>query len=226
LNFHDPLADRIHNGDCHAVARLLVKLGVGIDGSRFIKHIIGKALQPPALTGRQLADSSAAERKRRAVFRFALIRLLCSLDGQSVFAEIAGAEINAVLVLRIQTKGGFAARLEAPSVLPLVFSVGGEGGTVVSDWWARADKFTDGSFSSANISQMIRAQNDLYMVVPDATADRDDLMTELKEGGLSPAELQRSARRIFRFIMRTQSFKGAAVADDQTRCDFFRRYTC
>ena len=100
----------------------------------------------------------------------------------------------------------------------------GYDGIVMSDWWARADKFTDGSFSSANISQMIRAQNDLYMVVPDATADRDDLMTELKEGGLSPAELQRSARRIFRFIMRTQSFKGAAVADDQTRCDFFRRY--
>ena len=100
----------------------------------------------------------------------------------------------------------------------------GYDGIVMSDWWARADKFSDGSFSSANISQMIRAQNDLYMVVPDATADRDDLMTELKEGGLSLAELQRSARRIFRFIMRTQSFKGAAVADDQTRCDFFRRY--
>ena len=49
--------------------------------------------------------------------------------GKSVFAGIAGAEINAVLVLRVQTKGRFAARLEAPSVLPLVFPVGGEDGT-------------------------------------------------------------------------------------------------
>mgnify|MGYP000860070630 CR=1 FL=1 len=129
MNFHDPLADRIHNGDRHAVARLLVKLGIGIDGGGPVKHIVRKALQPPALTGCQLADASAAERKRRAVFRLALICLLCSLDGQSVFAGIAGAEINAVLVLRVQTKGRFAARLEAPSVLPLVFPVGGEDGT-------------------------------------------------------------------------------------------------
>ena len=86
-------------------------------------------MQPPALTGCQLADASAAERKRRAVFRLALICLLCPFDGQSIFAGIAGAEINAVLVLRVQTKGGFAVRLEAPSVLPLVFPVGSEDGT-------------------------------------------------------------------------------------------------
>ena len=128
MNFDDPFADSVHNGDCHAVACLLVKLGVGIDGGRLIKHFIGKALQPPALTGRQLADSSAAERKCGAVFRFALICLLCPFYGQSVFAGIAGAEINAVLVLRIQTKGRFAALLETPPVLPLIFPVGGEYG--------------------------------------------------------------------------------------------------
>ena len=34
-----------------------------------------------------------------------------------------------MLVLRVQTKGRFAALLEAPSILPLVFTVGGEDGT-------------------------------------------------------------------------------------------------
>lgn len=37
----------------------------------------------------------------------------------------------------------------------------GYDGLVMSDWWARADKFSDGSFSVSNISQMIKAQNDL-----------------------------------------------------------------
>ena len=129
MYFGDPLADRIHDGDRHAVASLLVKLGIGIDGGGPVKHIVRKSLQPLALTGRQLADAPAAERKCGAVFRFALICLFCSLDGQSKLAGIAGAEINAVLVLRIQAESRFAARLEAPSVLPLVFPVRGEDGT-------------------------------------------------------------------------------------------------
>ena len=131
MYFHDPLADRIHDGDRHAVASLLVKLGIGIDGGSLVKHFVGKALQPPALTGSQLTDAAAAQRGFSPVFGFAFIkiRLFCSFDGQSIFAGIAGAEINAVLVLRVQTKGRFATLLEAPPVLPLVFPVGGEDGT-------------------------------------------------------------------------------------------------
>ena len=49
-------------------------------------------------------------------------------DTQSELAGIAGAKINAVLVLGVQAKGRFAALLEAPPVLPLVFPVGGEDG--------------------------------------------------------------------------------------------------
>ena len=94
MNFHDPFADCIHNGDRYAVARLLVKLGVGIDGGGPVKHIIRKSLQSPALTGRQLANASAAERKCGAVFSFALICLLCPLYGQSVFAGIAIGRIK------------------------------------------------------------------------------------------------------------------------------------
>ena len=131
MNFNNTLAYRIHNGNRHAVSRLLVKLGVGIDGGRLIKHFIGKALQPPALTGRQLADSSAAKRhaliaesiKRLraafshttaagttvgeskidtvAAFRFGISGSGGVLYFQSVFAGITGAEVNAVFVLRI-----------------------------------------------------------------------------------------------------------------------------
>ena len=159
MYFGDPLADRIHDGDRHAVASLLVKLGIGIDGGSPVKHIIRKALQPPALTGCQFADASAAERHaliagcvqrlrmafpntasagitigERQIDAVAAVGLRISgssgiFDTQSKLAGIAGAEINAVLVLRIQAESRFAARLEAPSVLALVLPVGGKDGT-------------------------------------------------------------------------------------------------
>lgn len=158
MNFNNPLADCVHNGNRHAVACLFVKLGVGIDGGSLIKHIIGKALQPPALTGRQLADSSAAKRyalitgsikRLRATLTHtttagitvgeskidtvAAFRLSISGGGsvlyfQSVFAGITGAEINAVFVLRVQAKGRFAALLETASVLPFILTVRGQYG--------------------------------------------------------------------------------------------------
>ena len=43
-----------------------------------------------------------------------------------MFAGIAGAEVNAVFVLRVQAKGGFAALLETAAVLSLILTVGGE----------------------------------------------------------------------------------------------------
>ena len=75
LNFCNPFSDCIYDRDCHAVSCLLVKLGVGIDGGRLIKHFIGKALQPPTFTGRQFANPSAAGRdlNRLAFFGFFII---------------------------------------------------------------------------------------------------------------------------------------------------------
>lgn len=159
MNFHDPLADCVHNGDRHAVARLFVKLGIGIDGGSPVKHIVRKSLQPPALTGRQLTDASAAEGHALIAGCVQCLRMAfpntasaglavgkCQIDTvtavglrisgssgifdtQSKLAGIAGAKINTVLILRIQAEGRFAARLEAPPVLPLVFPVGGADGT-------------------------------------------------------------------------------------------------
>lgn len=115
-------------------------------------------MQPPALTGRQLADSSAAKRNaliagsikrlrtalayttaagltvgESKVDTVAAFRLGISGGGsvlyfQSVFAGIAGTEVNAVFVLRVQTKGRFAALLETAAVLPLLLTVGGQYG--------------------------------------------------------------------------------------------------
>ena len=64
-----------------------------------------------------------------AAFCFLISCFGSTLDGHSLFAGIAGAEIYAVPVLRIQAKGGLAARFEAAAVLPFLFPVRGENGT-------------------------------------------------------------------------------------------------
>lgn len=83
----------------------------------------------------------------------------------------------------------------------------GYDGFVMTDWWARADKPKDGSFSTKNVSQMVKAQNDAFMVVTDAFYNDDDVLAELKSGGLSLAELQRSAKHMLECLLKTNAFK-------------------
>ena len=54
---------------------------------------------------------------------------------------------------------------------------------------------------------MVRAQNDIYMVMPDAAAYNDDLSVALLNGNLTLAEVQRTARNILVNIIDSLSFK-------------------
>lgn len=83
----------------------------------------------------------------------------------------------------------------------------GYDGLVMTDWWARADNHEDGSFSIKNVAQMVKAQNDAFMVVTDAVAGDDNVLSELKQGKLTLAELQRSAKRMLECVMKTLAFK-------------------
>lgn len=104
MNFHDPFADCIHNGDRYAVARLLVKLGVGIDGGGPVKHIIRKALQPPALTRCQLADAAAAE--RHALIAGCVQRLCMAFtDTAPAGLAVGKCQIDAVAAVRFRISG-------------------------------------------------------------------------------------------------------------------------
>jgi beta-glucosidase len=55
---------------------------------------------------------------------------------------------------------------------------------------------------------MLRAQNDLYMVVTDAEANsgNDDTLQGLAEGRLTRGELLRAACNICRFLLDTPAF--------------------
>jgi len=80
-------------------------------------------------------------------------------------------------------------------------------GLVMSDWFATMnDCVTGGEHSNKKIASMIRARNDLYMVVDNDGAEKnclgDDGISSLAEGKLSLAEIQLCAKDIISFLIR------------------------
>lgn len=84
-------------------------------------------------------------------------------------------------------------------------------GMVMTDWWADMNDVAEGGESSKRrTADMVRAQNDVYMVVNNNGAEinacEDDTIEALAAGRLTLAELQRSAVNICRLLMETPAF--------------------
>ena len=91
-------------------------------------------------------------------------------------------------------------------------------GFVMSDWWALINNVIDGGEpDNRYMASMVRAQNDVYMVVNNFGAEvnvyGDNTLDELEKGNLQIGELQRAAANICNFLMeapvffRKQTFK-------------------
>lgn len=85
-------------------------------------------------------------------------------------------------------------------------------GIVMTDWWAKMnDPVWGGEADMKNTSAMIRAQNDLYMVVTNGGAEEnvyeDNTLKALENGNLTVGELQRCAMNICRFVLKTPAAK-------------------
>lgn len=85
-------------------------------------------------------------------------------------------------------------------------------GIVMTDWWAQMnDVAKGGEPSRKQTADMVRAQNDIYMVVGNNGAEinamEDDTLEALKQGRLTVGELQRCAKNICRFLMHTPAFE-------------------
>ena len=78
-------------------------------------------------------------------------------------------------------------------------------GFVMSDWWARVSA-DDGSASVTNLKAMAHAQNDVYMVCPDAVLREDNLPESLVDGSLTRGELQECARNLINFSLISLSY--------------------
>ena len=79
-------------------------------------------------------------------------------------------------------------------------------GMVMTDWWAKMnDCVTAGRAERNYMAFMVRAQNDVYMVInnngAEINSNNDDIEKAVAEGYLTIAELQRCAMNILRFIL-------------------------
>lgn len=84
-------------------------------------------------------------------------------------------------------------------------------GIVMTDWWAKMNHVVEGGEATTqNTNHMVRAQNDLYMVINNNGAEvnsgNDNTEVSLLDGSLTRAELQRSAVNICKFLMHAPVF--------------------
>lgn len=85
-------------------------------------------------------------------------------------------------------------------------------GIVMTDWWAKMNDVVNGGEADRRYTSfMVRAQNDLYMVVNNngaaINAAGDDTVEALEAGKLTVGELQRCAKNICRFLLGTPVMK-------------------
>lgn len=84
-------------------------------------------------------------------------------------------------------------------------------GMVMTDWWAKMNDVIKGGQGSTKLTgSMVRAQNDVYMVVnnygAEGNANGDNTIESLENGSLTRGELQRSAMNICKVLMESPVF--------------------
>ncbi|MBQ5810755.1 MAG: beta-glucosidase, partial [Clostridia bacterium] len=78
-------------------------------------------------------------------------------------------------------------------------------GFVMTDWWANSS--CEGEEASKfNLKAMVRAQNDIYMVCPNAAEREHNIREGLAEGYITLGDLQRNAINLLNYIITTPTF--------------------
>ncbi len=90
-------------------------------------------------------------------------------------------------------------------------------GVVMTDWWAKVNEEGGPEASITQTSLMIRAQNDVYMVVNDAerNTNDDDSLEGLKKGTISRGELLRNAENILYVLKKSPVGKRIVEGEDE-----------
>lgn len=81
-------------------------------------------------------------------------------------------------------------------------------GLVMTDWWAKAD--WNGEIPEDTVrAPMVRAQNDLFMCCEDTAGEnkKDDILAEVQSGRITRAQLQRNAKNILGFLLKSLAMK-------------------
>lgn len=91
-------------------------------------------------------------------------------------------------------------------------------GIVMTDWWADINEEGQPAVRT-NFAAMAKAQNDLYMVCPQAERNDagDNTLDAIEVGTLTLGELQRNAMNICRFLMHTHAYE--RMHGDETKVE-------
>ena len=92
-------------------------------------------------------------------------------------------------------------------------------GIVMTDWWAKMNDVVEkGEESGQKTRDMVRSQNDVYMVVnnngAEINSNNDDTEKSVEEGRLTVGELQRAAINICNFILSAQVIERELIDTD------------
>lgn len=92
-------------------------------------------------------------------------------------------------------------------------------GIVMTDWWAKMNDVADGGEeSNQDTRDMVRSQNDVYMVVnnngAEVNSNNDNTESSVAEGRLTIGELQRAAMNICNFILNAPVIERELVDTD------------
>lgn len=155
-----------------------------------IKHFCGNNQE----AARSFSDSVISERALRQIYLKGFE--MCVKEGQARSVMTTYGSVNG-----LWTAGSY------DLCTTILRGEWGFEGIVMTDWWAVANYEGEGSAEVVK-APMIAAQNDLFMVCPDAEdLEADDALTRLKEGYITRGELARIAENILGFILKSPAMQ-------------------
>ena len=165
-------------------------IGIQLQGiATTVKHFCANNQE----VSRRLADSVVSERALREIYLKGFEIVVKESNARSVMTSYGA-------VNGIWTAGSY------DLCTTILRKEWGFDGIVMTDWWAEAN--TEGEKSKKeNKYPMVLAQNDIYMCVGDSKSnpENDNVKEKLETGHINRSDLQRNAKNILKFIMKSPS---------------------
>ena len=162
----------------------------GVTGT--IKHFCGNNQE----TNRHFIDTVASERALREIYLKGFEMAVKQGNADSIMTTYG--KVNGVW-----TAGNF----DLNTVI--LRDEWGFDGISMTDWWANINR-RGGEADKKDFAAMAMAQNDLYMVCAEGGKNDDNTVESLASGDLLRCEIQRNAKNILSFILKTNAMKRMA----------------
>lgn len=164
--------------------------GIAVSGpTATIKHLAGNNQE----IGRSSADSVMSQRALREIY----------LKGFEIAVKEGGAT---ALMTSYNPLNGFWCAGNYDLTTTILRDEWGYEGFVMTDWWAKMN-CKGGEPFNTNTKQMVRAQNDVFMVCKSAESQPDNIEEGLEEGYICRADLQRCCINLLNYILKSPTFE-------------------